>query len=115
MAQSHEQLVPANYGAPVAYGVQQVLQFPDLSLRYLGKDEKNWQPGEPTVNWTIKHFSVTADGAAPQMLEVRSGQVPPQPLTFTIGQKAYTLYTHRLPDGSQLMSDQLMVAPALKE
>jgi hypothetical protein len=100
-----------SYGTPVPFEKGRALAFADFSLVFDGYESRSY-PGGPTVSLQVDHFTVTGPSGVEQRLDVVFGQRPPQPLAFEVNEKAFTLFTFLLPDGTRLEKGHLAVLKA---
>ena len=87
--------VQAQYNAAVVYQSRPLVAYPDFSVMYLGQEDQT-PAGSSATRW-VNRFNVIPRRGASQIVEVVSGQLPPAPVEFTVGDQVYTLYTHYLP------------------
>lgn len=74
--------------------------FADFTFAFKGIT--NWDAAPATLSGSTEHFILKVKGKPDQELKVQSGQVPPQPLPFTVGKKKFTLYTYQTKEGVSL-------------
>lgn len=80
----------SNLEEELPYYVGSVRQFADFSIKYLGSEDRT--PKDTTVTSWVETFVVTSNSdKKEQKIEVRSGQLPPRPVDFVVGEKKYTL------------------------
>lgn len=84
------------FGKPRPFFVGHEIDFGDFKLKHLGSEDRT--PKGTTASYYVSSFQVIPSGKAggaekEQVVEVSSGQLPPQPEEFKVGKKMYTLYT----------------------
>lgn len=97
------------YGEPITFEVGEPLVFRDFSLTYLGEESSQGHSGKSTALFTRRNFRIQEKSGQDQTLSVLCGQLPPQPVLFHMGQKAFTLLTYQMPYGERLYPHRLAV------
>lgn len=69
-----------------------VLPFKDFSITYKGSEYKDYAP--KTISFNIDHFLMKDANKNEQLIQISSGQRPPQPEIIKINGKKYTLLTY---------------------
>lgn len=103
-----EEMTVATYGTPEHLEKSQILFYKDFSIQLTGADQYTPDQNE-SVSFTKHRYSVTGNDKASQVVTVISGQLPPEPTTFTVNGLKFTLYTYLGPDQKRLASDQVIV------
>jgi hypothetical protein len=86
------------YDTPVSYSQDKPLSFSDFELTY-----KAAKVGQDSI------FMVLPKSGDSQELNIPSGQLAPQPKSFKVNNKNFTLYTHMTPDKILLDRNMLMI------
>jgi len=94
------------YNKVIEFSEKEELQFLDFSLTYIGRVDLE---KKGSLSFFKRNFQVKVDGVEAQILEVLHGQVPPKPLEFQVGNKEFTLYTFKTPDGLDLLDSKLYI------
>lgn len=75
-------------------------KWDEFSVEYLGSEDRT--PKGTTATLNVESFKVSDEKGAEQIIEVRSGQLPPRPEKFKVGSKQYVLSTFSMKDGSRI-------------
>jgi hypothetical protein len=79
-----------------------------FSIEYLGSEDRT--PKHVTATLFVESYAVIDNAThTKQVIEVRSGQLPPKPQQFQVAGKHFTLGTFKTPDGARLSPDQFII------
>ena len=87
-----EGLLTPDFGRIILKARGQEYPFKAFGLTFVGTTHFDHAPA--TTSSSIDHFLLRPTGEAERKLEIRSGQLFPQPLDFKIGKTRYTLRTY---------------------
>lgn len=78
-----------------------VQNFGDFSAEYLGVEDRT--PKNTTATLQIESYSIIDNSThTKQVVEIRSGQLPPKPQEFKVKNSSFILNTRALKDGSSI-------------
>ena len=93
------------------------IDFGDFNITYLNTDYIPQKPGGPTIgpvyimNFLVKDKILKVD----KKLSVRSAQIPPQPLSFEVNKKKFTLLTYESKNEERLYPDYFQIIESTHE
>ncbi len=82
-------------------------KFPDFSITFKGTTKFDHAPA--TISGEIDHFEVRSAESGIQKLEISSGQLPPQPETFSVGKAKFVLRTFESKERDRLYSTYFQI------
>ncbi|PKL08981.1 MAG: hypothetical protein CVV51_06155 [Spirochaetae bacterium HGW-Spirochaetae-7] len=87
-----------------------LLEFPEFSFTFQGTEVRLQQLGEPTIGpISTDNFLVKPKSGHELSLKVVSGQLPPLPFAFEVGEKEFVLFTFMDEAGERLDPDHFMI------
>lgn len=84
------------------------IKFPAFSITYLGSTFRDEAP--VSLSFTTDKFSIRDKKGMEQIVEITSGQLPPQPLTFKVGNASFVLNTFQSNSGARLYPHYFEIA-----
>lgn len=76
------------------------ISFPDFSITYLGSTYRDEAP--VSLSFTTDKYLILDEKGAEQIVEITSGQLPPQPVTFKVGNASFVLNSFQNNSGDLL-------------
>ena len=98
----------ANYGTAVSYQKDTPILFKDFSIKFTGTEPRTPDP-QKTITFFDSTYLVSDYNGKKQTITVTSGQLPPEPMPFVVGEKHFTLFTSKTPKGERLEKEQIFI------
>jgi hypothetical protein len=83
------------------------LMLPGFSIAYTGSETQDKSPA--TVSFTVNKFLLRDKNGKEQTIEIRSGQMPPQPVKIEFNRKKLTILTYETKGLQRLYPDYFQV------
>lgn len=83
------------------------IKFPAFSITYLGSTFRDEAPA--SLSFTTDKFSIRDEKKMEQIVEITSGQLPPKPVSFKVGNASFVLNTFQSNSGARLYPDNFEI------